>query len=100
MIVPSTRLVSVHWEETKPSGAAIAVSGSITAALGSNPSFTSKVGNICYAVRVENRNHVIEINALTLCFVNALERVDIKHLFMSLLELLEELIRHYVHISP
>jgi len=85
----STRLVSVLWEATKPSDAAIPVSGSGTSVLGNNTSFTSKVANICCAVGVEKSNRFIKINALTLCFVNTLEKVDIKPLFMSLLELLE-----------
>lgn len=53
MRVPSTRLVSLPWAEAKPTGTAIAVSGS-------NASFTSKAGNTCYAVKGEKGNHAID----------------------------------------
>lgn len=100
MIVPSTRLVSVHWEETKPGGAAIAVSGSVTAALGSNTAFTSKVGNICCAFSVEKRIISLKSMLLRSVLLTCLNALILNTLLMSLLELLEELISHYVRISP
>lgn len=101
MIVPSTRLASVYWEETEPGGAATAAAGRVTAALGNIPPFAHKAGSISCAVRVgEKRNHFIEINACTLHFVKALEGVLLNTLLTSLLEILQELRRRYVPVSP